>query len=297
MPNTIARPTPTSNTGTRTAYVPLLREGARGQSVTDVQHLLNAHGAHLSEDGIFGPKTAAAVRTFQRAQGLSVDAVVGANTMAALRRSPPPADDFSTPRPSGPSLNGGPTGNADFEFYAAMVRRAGGEVCPNGQPTVLGLRNVTGASRQYDDQFVVLKPNGTVERFSGATHPGQRTSTMSPDVNRDGRGDVGTIRPGNYKVVPNGPHGGAPSFLVETLSGSGHIPGWRDTNHDGTYSADERARSEARGDTLSGILFHQGNASSPRSIGCQTLSSNDYQRFLHAVGGRSARFTYTLVQV
>ena len=49
-----------------------------------VQYLLNAHGATLAVDGIFGPKTAAAVRSFQRSHGLVVDGVVGDQTWPAL---------------------------------------------------------------------------------------------------------------------------------------------------------------------------------------------------------------------
>src|SRR5664279_4036990 len=49
-----------------------------------VQYLLDAHGATLAVDGIFGPETAAAVRSFQRSHGLVVDGVVGDQTWPAL---------------------------------------------------------------------------------------------------------------------------------------------------------------------------------------------------------------------
>jgi len=197
----------------------------------------------------------------------------------------------------------GSTEQQKFDHYAAIIRANGGQVCPNGQPTVLGMRGMSvdgqkhdsNSTRRYDEAFVVLTPDGRVRELPGSTHPGQTRSSMSPDVSGDGVGDVGTIRTGNYRVVPNGPHAGNASFHVLTLNGSGNLPGTRDTNHDGVFSADEQRRSAQRGDTLDGVLFHQGNASSPSSIGCQTMSPGVYNRFLQAVGGPRASFTYTMV--
>ena len=60
-------------------------KGETGKRVSDLQSRLNALGAHLKVDGIFGPKTLAAVREFQRSHGLKVDGLVGPKTTAALR--------------------------------------------------------------------------------------------------------------------------------------------------------------------------------------------------------------------
>ena len=62
-------------------------QGETGQRVHDLQARLNALGAKppLKLDGIFGPKTLAAVRAFQQAHGLKVDGLVGPKTTAALR--------------------------------------------------------------------------------------------------------------------------------------------------------------------------------------------------------------------
>jgi hypothetical protein len=58
-----------------------LKKGDRGPNVAKVQRWLNQ-----PDDGIFGPATKAAVKRFQRRQGLTVDGVVGPATWAALRR-------------------------------------------------------------------------------------------------------------------------------------------------------------------------------------------------------------------
>jgi murein L,D-transpeptidase YcbB/YkuD len=58
---------------------PTLWRGAKGDYVKRVQELL-----WVNVDGDFGPKTAAAVRKFQKAHKLTVDGVVGPNTWLAL---------------------------------------------------------------------------------------------------------------------------------------------------------------------------------------------------------------------
>ena len=67
---------------------PVLRQGANSASpkvtVRSLQYLLNARGAKLTVDGVFGPKTKAAVVAFQRAHHLTVDGVVGAKTWSVL---------------------------------------------------------------------------------------------------------------------------------------------------------------------------------------------------------------------
>ena len=67
----------------------LLKRGSRGDAVKELQQKLNALGYNAEPaDGIFGVKTEAAVRAFQKANGLSVDGIVGKNTWAALQAQP-----------------------------------------------------------------------------------------------------------------------------------------------------------------------------------------------------------------
>ena len=67
---------------------PVLRQGTNSAwpkvTVRSLQYLLNARGAKLAVDGVFGAKTRAAVVAFQRAHHLSADGVTGAKTWAAL---------------------------------------------------------------------------------------------------------------------------------------------------------------------------------------------------------------------
>ena len=63
----------------------MLRNGSSGDEVMALQKSLAAMGINPGPaDGIFGPKTEAAVKQFQEKAGLSADGIVGPNTMAAM---------------------------------------------------------------------------------------------------------------------------------------------------------------------------------------------------------------------
>ena len=62
----------------------LVQEGDTGENVRSVQYLLNAHDFSLTVDGIFGPNTNEAVRTFQSDHHLTVDGKVGDQTWPVL---------------------------------------------------------------------------------------------------------------------------------------------------------------------------------------------------------------------
>jgi murein L,D-transpeptidase YcbB/YkuD len=65
----------------------MLRQGARGPRVESLQMDLSAYGGHpIAIDGIFGPQTDGAVRSFQAEEGLEADGIVGPLTSAALSR-------------------------------------------------------------------------------------------------------------------------------------------------------------------------------------------------------------------
>ena len=63
---------------------PLARQGDRNHPVRTLQRLLRQHGHTVVVDGIFGPKTDAAVRAFQTAGHLTVDGIVGPQSWGAL---------------------------------------------------------------------------------------------------------------------------------------------------------------------------------------------------------------------
>ena len=58
--------------------------GSKGSDVTELQKLLNDNGYDLEVDGVFGDKTQAAVKDYQKNNNLAVDGIVGDNTWGAL---------------------------------------------------------------------------------------------------------------------------------------------------------------------------------------------------------------------
>lgn len=62
-----------------------VRYGSRGDAAKWVQERLNEHGANLVCDGIFGAKSVAALKAFQRSRGLIADGICGKLTREALR--------------------------------------------------------------------------------------------------------------------------------------------------------------------------------------------------------------------
>lgn len=231
-----------------------------------------------------------------------------------------------------------------YAFYANIARQNGNlhPLGPNGQPlpTVVGLRGVDlqgrihptenrrsperGQEGGYDDTLIVLQPDGTIRRMAFSSHPFQNNSRLSPDVDRDGRGDVGTIRPGEYYARAGFSHAGdsawsvrrqtetvGPDGLPRVAPGDDHIPAWRDTDHDFKLSPAERTGSEGRlrnnstaqtdsqmGDYATSVLFHQIRPGVPTdsSIACQVMPQRTFQGFEEAVGPRSD-FNYQLIDV
>ncbi|PPT08122.1 Peptidoglycan-binding domain 1 [Geitlerinema sp. FC II] len=80
----VSTPNPVSST-VATNDLPVLREGAEGSAVVELQILLQDLGFYRGDiDGVFGSGTADAVEAMQAAYGLDIDGVVGSATWGAL---------------------------------------------------------------------------------------------------------------------------------------------------------------------------------------------------------------------
>jgi len=75
----------------------ILRNGARGEDVRQLQTALGRLGFDLAADGMFGPATERAIRTFQQRSGLPETGLACSSTLAAIVHSPAPRPDRRLP--------------------------------------------------------------------------------------------------------------------------------------------------------------------------------------------------------
>lgn len=90
--------------------------GSKGSEVTELQKLLNQNGYKLSEDGIFGKNTQAAVKDYQQKNNLSVDGIVGKNTWGVLTKAQ--TDSAGTTAPTTEQTTPTETNTPAFEYGA-----------------------------------------------------------------------------------------------------------------------------------------------------------------------------------
>lgn len=97
-----------------------LRKGAKGPAVRALQQYLIAAGFELGRsgaDGDYGNRTVGAVRSWQRANGLGSDGVVGKNTLGKMDKVDPGSSDAPSPNTQKPGANE-PGGGLPGDFEA-----------------------------------------------------------------------------------------------------------------------------------------------------------------------------------
>jgi hypothetical protein len=130
---------------------PKLQYLSQGAAVMDVQSKLNSllpQAVPLRIDGIFGDKTLARVKEFQRSRGLTVDGVVGPKTWAALGGAPPPKPGSPPPPPSGAPLEHKVKANV---WAGVRVHHGAALRCSKGKGTSVLLLDDPGRIATTDD--------------------------------------------------------------------------------------------------------------------------------------------------
>jgi len=227
--------------------------------------------------------------------------------------SDPPESTSDERTPPSTTSAATPPARSEWEKETAWAK-AHGVLIETGKTTVIGKRRGSLArSMTYEDTLVVFRADGTIVRFAATTKPAQMpnpSSSTVPDVDKDGRKDLGIVRPGVYRAVGDVTFGlpghERTAFKIVTEEGEGGLPAWRDLSGDGVFSSSERTTSEERGYTISGIYIHygfdpagttvgDGTYVGPWSVGCQNVLYDELDAFVEAVGGAKATFRYAIV--
>jgi len=132
--------------------------GASGSSVAAIQRALG-----ITADGVYGPRTRAAVRRFQRREGLAVDGVAGSATLAALGLS---ADSGGSTEPvSNTSSPGGSGGSTSSSGSASATLARIAQCESGGDPTAVSADGQYRGKYQFD--------RATWELMGGSGDPAQ----------------------------------------------------------------------------------------------------------------------------
>ena len=130
--------------------------GSTGSAVSKLQTVLNEHGYNLAVDGIFGAKTQAAVRDYQKKNNLKLDGIAGKETWGSLLAQPSyPTAGSGGVRVSG-SGSGTVLGSVSAGTAAALKELEKGYV-PSGD---------VDAERSLLDSLAALKPQDYQSSFT-----------------------------------------------------------------------------------------------------------------------------------
>jgi peptidoglycan hydrolase-like protein with peptidoglycan-binding domain len=141
------------------ALLVTVKEGSRGKAVSALQHQLIASGARIGADGVFGPATTAAVRSFQTAKRLTADGIGGSRTWAALL-----ADPGTTVPPTQPANGRLTNRQALAQLAAAGIKH------PVGRTSLKGVR-----ARTIQGVIALKKASGCTITITGGTESGHST--------------------------------------------------------------------------------------------------------------------------
>ena len=152
------------------SVVALSRYGSRGSEVTQIQTKLKRWGYYNgSIDGIYGSQTLAAVKYFQRKNGLTVDGIAGTKTLAAMGIASSSNSSSSTNNTSDLNLLSrlvygearGETYKGQVAVAAVVLNRVKHSSFPN---SIAGVIYQSGAFTAVSDGQINLTPDATAKK-------------------------------------------------------------------------------------------------------------------------------------
>ena len=268
----------------------VLKRGDNNETVKKVQKVLG-----VEQVGNFGPKTEAAVKEWQKKNGLVADGIVGPATLAKMGI----VVEAAAPK-AAVKANNTPTANAEYskDKIKAVIDAKGykwfeGDYVLN----IVGVRNSdtgTKVTNAFDDKITLsymAEGKWVYKEWMNTTDPG--TKGVKEYHNSAG---VARLVPGQYI---NSHFLGKHQGKYEALKQIGKVKVYRDANRDMNY--DEEVIQEG----VFGINIHKAGANSTYvenwSEGCQVFKrAADFEEFMNIVRASVAKgntkFTYTLIE-
>jgi peptidoglycan hydrolase-like protein with peptidoglycan-binding domain len=224
---------------------------------------------------------------------------------------PKPAPTQVTPRPAAAPRTERPyrlfptDANARLREAEALLRQNGvtrfvpGHIYAiqkdRNTPSDRGQRE--GFLKAYTGEIALFRgtANGTLEEisnkgpFTAASHPRAFESQLSPDVDGNGRRDAAHLVPGLYEYKTSAFDAGGRRRLDPVAA---KLPVKRDTNQDGQITGAEASQAYEAG----GIQIHNGDETTPSSIGCQTIKKSQWPEFEAYIATSSGGTFHYLLQ-
>jgi peptidoglycan hydrolase-like protein with peptidoglycan-binding domain len=257
-----------------------------GIDIRQVQSRLNAKGyGPLEADGVYGPKTEAAVKRFQKAIGLTVDGIVGPKTFAALEEGGGYEPGKKKETKQKPTSDNPPK-------LIQVIENMGYDVFTDGQVNIIGVRSNNPVANKFDDEIhLIWVEDGKWQHrnYSGTTDPGRYW--LENPMRTEG---TAILVPDQYPVYRWDLHNGKYKALCQR---AGNVKVFRDNNGDNIVDWEN-------GDGIEGsygINIHHAGTNSTQvdkwSAGCQVFARmSDWDEAVAIWEGSKANlFTYTLI--
>ncbi len=208
---------PNPEPATTTEHVIELSSGSEGRQVALLQSALGA----IKVDGVFGPETEAAVRSFQASRGLTADGVVGALTIAALHdKTTAFAADFKTVIPGEES----PTTSVSQPSTQAIGTGASQTIGGSEETGAVGTGATSSAALESEASTGVTPETSVTETSTqvAGTEATENETTQSPEQGAAQAPEQSATGAGE-KGATSGPQPSA-TGAVERLQSALHLP-------------------------------------------------------------------------
>ncbi len=190
----------------------VMHRGMGGPQVMELQRMLNAQGAQppLAVDGKFGPKTEAALKAFQRENGIQQTGALGRQTLGAFDGSPKriPAD-----APQAPSTSGRPERVSGSQLTGTAF---GNQVATAAEREARRLNSVGRCALGVNNALVSLGVQGRGHAYQKAEQLANNPRFREVDISA---GELSRLPPG--AVVVWGRSGAKPYGHVSVALGDG----------------------------------------------------------------------------